>query len=153
MILQQVQSIPAVTSGPQSLRQLLETSHNQTSRVITTSSPAVDAMLRGGIPIGKMTEFIGPPGLGKTQFGMQICLNATLSTGGEAIYVDTEGSFFVDRVLEMAQYQNCDADEVLSRFHYFRIHDYTELMNWLHALDAFLAQHSRVRIVPALFRP
>ena len=43
-----------------------------------------------------MTEFCGVPGIGKTQLGMQLCVNVQRPTelggrGGAAIYIDTEG--------------------------------------------------------------
>ena len=37
---------------------------------IVTFSAAFDNMIGGGIPIGKITEICGAPGLGKTQFGL-----------------------------------------------------------------------------------
>jgi RAD51-like protein 2 len=35
---------------------------------IVTFSSKVDEMLNGGVPVGKITEFCGAPGIGKTQF-------------------------------------------------------------------------------------
>lgn len=56
---------------------------------------------------GQLTEFCGEPGIGKTQFGIQIAVNAHIpeaygGANGHAIYIDTEGSFMVERVVEMA---------------------------------------------------
>ena len=34
---------------------------------ITTFSEHVDEILGGGVPLGKITEFCGAPGIGKTQ--------------------------------------------------------------------------------------
>lgn len=36
---------------------------------IVTFCAALDEMIGGGIPIGKITELCGAPGMGKTQFG------------------------------------------------------------------------------------
>jgi len=36
---------------------------------IVTFCAALDEMVGGGIPVGKITEFCGAPGMGKTQFG------------------------------------------------------------------------------------
>jgi RAD51-like protein 2 len=36
---------------------------------IVTCNEAIDKMLGGGVPLGKMTEFCGIPGIGKTQVG------------------------------------------------------------------------------------
>ena len=35
---------------------------------IVTFSAQVDGMLGGGVPVGKITEICGAPGVGKTQF-------------------------------------------------------------------------------------
>ena len=77
---------------------------------IITFSPEIDKQLfsgSGGIPIGQMTEFCGAPGLGKTQICMQLACNVTIpkamgGVDGECIYIDTEGSFMVDRVHQIA---------------------------------------------------
>lgn len=65
-------------------------------------------MLGGGIQVGQITEFCGVPGIGKTQLGMQLVLNAQIpqqlgGNAGEALYIDTEGSFTAERLEEMAE--------------------------------------------------
>ena len=57
-------------------------------------------MLGGGVHLGEMIEFCGVPGIGKTQIAMQLCVDVQIpeafqGVGGEAIYIDTEGSFMV----------------------------------------------------------
>lgn len=59
------------------------------------------------MPLGKMTEVCGVAGAGKTQFCMQLAVDATIpeefgGVGGHAVYVDTEGSLVVERLAEMA---------------------------------------------------
>jgi len=44
---------------------LLHNVHNQ--QPIITFSEQLDTLLGGGVPLGKMTEFSGAPGAGKTQ--------------------------------------------------------------------------------------
>jgi len=39
----------------------------QSIQPIVTFSEQLDIMLGGGVPLGKMTEFCGSPGVGKTQ--------------------------------------------------------------------------------------
>lgn len=34
---------------------------------VVTFSAGIDGMLGGGVPVGKITEFCGSPGIGKTQ--------------------------------------------------------------------------------------
>ena len=45
----------------------------------------------------RKTEFCGVPGVGKTQLGIQLCVDVQLpecysGAAGEAVYIDTEGS-------------------------------------------------------------
>ena len=53
-----------------------------------------------------MTEFCGAPGIGKTQLAIQLCVNVQIpdtadGCAGEAIYIDTEGSFVPERAQDM----------------------------------------------------
>lgn len=52
--------------GGKSAYQLLQ--EEQAQPFIVTFSAKVDEMLGGGIPMGKITELCGAPGIGKTQF-------------------------------------------------------------------------------------
>lgn len=61
-----------------------------------------------GIPLGYITEVVGVPGVGKTQLAMQLCTSTCIplcfgGVGGETLYIDTEGSFMVERILQMTK--------------------------------------------------
>ena len=61
----------------------------------------------GGIPLKKIAELAGAAGLGKTQLCMQLCVNVQIpeqigGLEGQAVYIDTEGSFISKRVIEIA---------------------------------------------------
>ena len=63
---------------------------------IITYSQSMDSMMGGGVCIGQLTEFCGPPGVGKTQICIQLCIDVQLprllnGVEGEAVYIDTEG--------------------------------------------------------------
>jgi len=54
-----------------------------------------------------VTEFCGVPGVGKTQLGIQLAVDVQIpvvfgGVGGKAVYIDTEGSFGIDRVQDIA---------------------------------------------------
>ncbi|CAG8533950.1 14302_t:CDS:10 [Ambispora leptoticha] len=134
---------------------------------IFTSCEAIDKLFGGhGVPTGKITEFCGAPGIGKTQLGIQLSINVQIpknlsGPGGEAIYIDTEGSFIAQRAQEIAtatvqslseKSPNStepliDVETILSRIHYFRIHDYIELLAVVKILDDYLKEHSNVKLV------
>ncbi|XP_056150329.1 DNA repair protein RAD51 homolog 2 [Lampris incognitus] len=74
----------------------------------STSLPAVDKLLRGGLLCGTITEVTGPSGCGKSQLCMMLSVLATLpkSMGGldkAVIYIDTESAFSAERLVEIAR--------------------------------------------------
>ncbi|XP_061031157.1 DNA repair protein RAD51 homolog 3 isoform X2 [Eubalaena glacialis] len=158
--------------------ELLEQEHTQ-SFIITFCS-ALDNILGGGIPLTKTTEICGAPGVGKTQLCMQLAVDVQIpecfgGVEGEAVFIDTEGSFMVDRVVDLANaciqhlqliagthmgevvllfisehpkaLQDFTVENILSHIYYFRCRDYTELLAQVYLLPDFLSEHSKVRLV------
>ncbi|CAB4446101.1 unnamed protein product [Rhizophagus irregularis] len=134
---------------------------------ISTSCEAMDQMLGGrGVPVGKITEFCGAPGMGKTQLGMQLCVNVQIPQNlsgpeGEAIFIDTEGSFIAQRAAEIARatinklnensVTECDPpmnfDIVMSKIYVSKVHNCDELIALIKVLDEFLQEHPRVKLL------
>uniref|UniRef100_A0A2L2YLV0 DNA repair protein RAD51-like protein n=1 Tax=Parasteatoda tepidariorum TaxID=114398 RepID=A0A2L2YLV0_PARTP len=78
------------------------------SGFLPLSLHSLDLLLQGGLPFGCITEFAGPPGVGKTQFCFMLSILSVLpsSAGGlssKVIYIDTESAFSADRIKTMAQ--------------------------------------------------
>ncbi|KAG5469881.1 hypothetical protein CUR178_02023 [Leishmania enriettii] len=74
---------------------------------VTTFSSELDGILGGGVPVGGVTEISGPPGVGKTQLLMQLAVSCAMPVefggmDGACLFVDTEGSFAVERLEQMA---------------------------------------------------
>ncbi|RDD37656.1 DNA repair protein RAD51-like protein 2 [Trichoplax sp. H2] len=74
---------------------------------LSTSLSPLDCALRGGLRLSNLTELVGPPGSGKTQFCIMLSILATLPNemlglDGSTIYIDTEASFTAERLVEMA---------------------------------------------------
>ncbi|XP_010949346.1 DNA repair protein RAD51 homolog 3 isoform X2 [Camelus ferus] len=151
--------------------ELLEQEHTQ--NFIITFCSALDNILGGGIPLTKTTEICGAPGVGKTQLCMQLAIDVQIpecfgGVEGEAVFIDTEGSFMVDRVVDLANaciqhlqliagtqmaeehpeaLQDFTLENILSHIYYFRCHDYTELLAQVYLLPDFLSEHPKVRLV------
>lgn len=151
--------------------ELLEQEHTQ-SYIITFCS-ALDNILGGGVPLTKITEICGAPGVGKTQLCMQLAVDVQIpecfgGVEGEAVFIDTEGSFMVDRVVDLATaciqhlqliagthlgeehpkaLEDFALENILSRIYYFRCRDYTELLAQVYLLPDFLSEHLKVRLV------
>ncbi|XP_067113616.1 DNA repair protein RAD51 homolog 3 [Osmerus mordax] len=137
---------------------------------IVTFCSALDMALGGGLPVGKVTEVCGAPGIGKTQLCIQLAVDVQIPVcfgglGGKAVFIDTEGSFFVQRVVDLAQaaVEHCallaedmeqrealkefTVETVLSNLFVFRCHDYVELLAETYLLPDFLARHPEIRLV------
>ena len=96
---------PALVPSPQSLNQSqrsLEFSgvfrgHELTrkDRRLSSSLAPLDALLDGGIPRGRISEIIGPPGSGKTSLAAAFTASAT-GRGEVAAWLDASGAFDPD---------------------------------------------------------
>lgn len=146
---------------------------NGEEKKIITFCRDLDMLMGGGIPVSAITEFCGEPGAGKTQFGMQLAANVQVppacgGLGGGAVFVDTEGSFMPERMVQIADAviahlndtacrhknkaertkaaQSVTRETVLSNVWCFRVHDYTEQMCTIKSLDAFVEKHAACKI-------
>ncbi|XP_065883487.1 DNA repair protein RAD51 homolog 2-like isoform X2 [Dysidea avara] len=109
------------------------TNQNSRGRFCRTLLKELDDVLQGGLPTGCITELVGPPGIGKTQLCLQLSVTATLLPNwepcGEIIYIDTEGTFTAQRLVEIAKTRFGDVfKDKASLAHLANsIHIYTEI--------------------------
>jgi len=87
---------------------------------LTTGSQNLDDILGGGIEPGAVTELYGEYRTGKTQLAHQLCVNAHLpyeqgGLEGNALYIDTEGTFRPERIIQMASALDLDYNEILKK--------------------------------------
>ncbi|MDI6730854.1 MAG: DNA repair and recombination protein RadA [Candidatus Altarchaeum sp.] len=85
---------------------------------ILTGSKELDNLLGGGIETRSITEFYGQFSSGKTQIGLQATVNVQLPVdkgglNGTAVFIDTEGTFRPERLMQMAAAKNLDPKDVL----------------------------------------
>jgi DNA repair protein RadA len=95
---------------------------------ITTNNKELDDLLGGGIETGSITEFYGEFRTGKTQIMHQLCVNIQLSkeNGGleaNALYIDTEGTFRPERIIQMSEALDLDYTKVLKNIIYGRAYN------------------------------
>jgi len=137
---------------------------------IPTFCKSLDNMLEGitvnGIPLGKITEFCGPPGIGKTQLGIQLSVNVQIpklckGVEGKAVFIDTEGSFMIERVVQIANstikyikelYPDCENNtfnlkSILSNILYFRIHDFQEQIALINLLENYVTTEPLIKVI------
>eukprot|EP00850_Spirogloea_muscicola_P015621 SM000121S26018 [mRNA] locus=s121:282961:286951:+ [translate_table: standard] len=88
-------------------RTVLELMNSQAAREqaapLKSSLEELDLVLGGGIPLGAVTELVGPAGVGKTQFCLMLAIIATLpkalgGLSGSVFYIDTEKKFSSQRL-------------------------------------------------------
>jgi len=85
---------------------------------LTTGSQNLDDLLGGGIEPGAVTEVFGEYRTGKTQLAHQLCVSVQLpyeqgGLEGGALYIDSEGTFRPERIIQMAAAIDLDYNEVL----------------------------------------
>ncbi|XP_031170935.1 DNA repair protein XRCC3 isoform X1 [Sander lucioperca] len=120
---------------------------------LSVGCPVLDELLRGGLPVGGVTELCGESGAGKTQLALQLCLSVQYPAqyGGldsGAVYICTEDSFPIRRLQQLILGQSSLRPDVpldlISR-RGFSDHVYVE-----HAADLGALQVCLSRRVPLL---
>ncbi len=97
----------------------------KTVQRITTGSKALDELLGGGVETQSITEIYGPYGSGKTQFAHQMAVTVQLppergGLGRSALFIDTEGTFRPERIVQIAERFGLDPEETLKNILYAR---------------------------------
>ena len=85
---------------------------------LTSGSQNLDDLLGGGFETGAVTEIFGEYRTGKTQIVHQLCVNVQLTNEqggleGNALYIDTEGTFRPERIIQMADARDLDYNQIL----------------------------------------
>jgi DNA repair protein RadA len=90
---------------------------------LTTGSKALDRILDGGLETQTITEFYGEYGSGKSQICHQLCVNVQLppergGLNGGALYIDTENTFRLERIVQMSKHLGLDPEQVVKNIIY-----------------------------------
>uniref|UniRef100_A0A3P9KT88 Serpin peptidase inhibitor, clade A (alpha-1 antiproteinase, antitrypsin), member 10a n=1 Tax=Oryzias latipes TaxID=8090 RepID=A0A3P9KT88_ORYLA len=123
------------------------------------SCPVLDGLLRGGLPVGGITELSGQSGAGKTQLALQISLSVQYPVEhgglGAALYICTEDSFPIRRLQQMISEQAILRSEVPSSLISglrFSDHVYIEHAADLDSLQVCLSRRAPVLLAAGLVR-
>ncbi|XP_073348726.1 DNA repair protein XRCC3 isoform X3 [Pagrus major] len=115
---------------------------------LSVGCPVLDELLRGGLPVGGVTELSGESGAGKTQLALQLCLSVQYPTqhGGlnsGAVYICTEDVFPSSRLQQLISDQSCLRSDIpptlISRLQ-FSDHVYIEHTADLESLQVCLSR-------------
>jgi len=94
---------------------------------LTTGCRKLNELLDGGLETRSIYEFIGEFGAGKTQICHQLAVTVQLPEDkgglrGKAIYIDTEGTFRPERIVQIAKRFGLDPKEALRNILYSRVY-------------------------------
>ncbi|XP_031636026.1 DNA repair protein RAD51 homolog 3 [Contarinia nasturtii] len=137
---------------------------------IITLCREFDEAIGGGIRMKSITELVGQPGSGKTQFCLQLCVNVQIpkdlfGQGGAAVYIDTNRGFSLDRLREIAiaTHERCKivyrnenipfkpesftVDTILRNSHITFCKSYTDLLAAIYQLTTVIKNNPNVRLI------
>lgn len=119
-------SMKELNIGFKSAQDLWE--HRKNISRISTGSQELDNLFAGGLETGCVIEFFGEFRTGKTQLMHQLCVNVQLprekgGLEGGALYIDTEGTFRPERIIQMSEALDLDYDKVLKNIVFGRAYN------------------------------
>lgn len=134
---------------------------NKISRY-TTGSEKFDAFLNGGFETQAITEIAGEFGSGKSQICHALCVAANKlvensrlgdtndnkqSEAGNIIFIDTENTFRVDRIYQIAEQNGFDPLTILQKIYHCKIFNSEELESVINNLDKSIEQYNAKLVI------
>ncbi len=123
---------------------------------LSTGSKALDKLVDGGLETQAITEFYGEYGSGKSQICHQLCVNVQLppergGLNGAALYVDTENTFRLERIVQMSKFLGLDPEKVAKKIIYAEAYTSDHQMFLLENADEIIkANNVKLIIVDSL---
>ena len=129
---------------------------------LSTGSKELDKILNGGLESQSTTEFAGMFGSGKTQIVHQACVNlqcddmiiADEEVLGEeelenrkAVYIDTEGTFRPERIMQMAEALGIDGQKVLDNIFVARAYNSDMQMLYAEKVEELIRSGHNIKLV------
>jgi DNA repair protein RadA len=113
----------------------------------TTGSKNLNELMGGGIETQAMTELIGEYGVGKTQISLTLAVNVQLPVdqkglNGNAVYIDTEGTFIPERVYQIAETKGLDPHQTLGNIFLARAYNSSHQSLLTHHLFKFCPENN-----------
>ena len=100
---------------------------------LTSGSKILDELVGGGFETQSIIELFGEFGSAKTQIAHQLCVTVQLPKDqggleGHAFFIDTENTFRPERIVQMAEAYDLDAEKVLENIHVARAYNSSHQM-------------------------
>jgi DNA repair protein RadA len=144
----------AVDSGFESAADMMEKLKEVNKCV--TGSTELDRILCGGIETSVITELIGEYSTGKTQICFTLSVLSQLheedgGLNGNVCFIDTEGTFIPERVKQIAETREMDADEILSNIYVARAYNSHHQISLIETLpDICMDENIRLVVVDSM---
>jgi DNA repair protein RadA len=123
---------------------------------LTSGNKGLDTLLAGGLETQTITEFYGEYGSGKSQMCHQLCVNVQLppergGLDGAALYLDTENTFRLERIVQMAKHLGLNPEKVAKNIIYAEAYTSDHQMFLLENADEVIkANNVKLIIVDSL---
>ncbi|HIQ39474.1 MAG TPA: DNA repair and recombination protein RadA [Methanothermococcus okinawensis] len=129
---------------------------------LSTGSKELDRILNGGLESQSTIEFAGMFGSGKTQIMHQACVNLqcddmiiadreVLSEGEledrKAVYIDTEGTFRPERIIQMAEALGIDGQKVLDNIFVARAYNSDMQMLYAEKIEELIRSGNNIKLI------
>jgi DNA repair protein RadA len=119
---------------------------------VTTGTKNLDQLLGGGIETRGITEFFGEFRTGKTQICHQISVTVQLpeekgGLNGEAVYIDTEGTFRPERIVQVATKLEMDPKEALKKVVYARAYNSDHQLYLSQNIDGLITKGKNIKLI------
>jgi len=117
----------------------------------STGSEEFDRILGGGIQVGAITELIGEYASAKTQTCFTLSVIAPhMELGGfgkDVVYIDTEGTFETERVMQIAEARGVPKDEALRHIIWARAYSSNHQVTLIDHLDKIISENDICMII------
>lgn len=119
---------------------------------ITTNSKSLNELLGGGVETMAITEMYGRFSSGKSQLGFQLAVNVQKPVeegglGGGTLFVDSEATFRPERIVQLAESQGMDVQEVLKNIKVARSENSDHQIILLERCEEIIREHNIKLIV------
>ncbi len=119
---------------------------------ITTGSDELNKLFGGGVETGAVTEAFGQYGSGKSQLAHVLAVRSQLpvdkgGADGTAVFIDTEGTFRPERIIQISEGLKLDPKEVLSKIKVARAFNSDHQMLLAEKIDDLIKQNVDVKLV------
>jgi len=120
---------------------------------LKTGSEKFDTLLQGGFEVGSTYEIYGEFGSGKSQVAHSLAVRALkpVEQGGlgsnSVIFLDTEGTFRPERIVEIAEANGMDAKETLGKIYVNRILNASNLELTVKQLGKWVSEYGTKMLI------